>query len=360
MNKVIDLRSDTASQPTPEVREAVLSVPMGDDLLREDETTNTLLTTFCQMLGMEDALLSSSGTMSNQIAIKALTKPGDEILLGPESHILNLEAAGTAANSHVQTRDINVHRGQYDPQDIESSVFDATLQRAPTSVVCLESSYDLNSGYVTTLENLREIRRIADKFEIPIFMDGARVLNAACTLEVELREICQYVDAVHVSLNKGLGAPIGSILAGSGTFIRKSRRIRQRLGGGIRHTGFMAAPALVTLDNWRDRLERDHRLTSHIANHLDSKSLFTIINQPVETNIVCVGLNTDQIEISCLIKFLKTENILVKQVSQNAIRLVVHQTITSEDVQETIRAFDKFMESYHSNLQSYRMNHKSS
>jgi len=333
MPNTIDLRSDTAIQPTTPMLEAVRHLQFGDDLLCEDQSTNTLVTQACTLLGKEDAVLTPSGTMSNQIAIAALTQPGDEVLLGPKSHIRNLESAGLAVISGAQIRCIPVQNGVYDIDTLESTITSGTLQEAPTGLISLEATYDLNSGYVTPLENYQAIRRIATKHNLPVFLDGARLFNAAHTLDVEPHQICQYVDAVQFSLNKGIGAPLGAILLGTKNFIATARRLRQRLGGGMRHSGLLAAPAIIALNEWRTTIETDHINARWLADQLNTNKHLTINNHPIDSNIINLTLNHNRMTVTSLIQALEKRDIYVKQIGDASARLVTHRSVSTTDLQ---------------------------
>src|SRR5699024_4293318 len=197
----------------------------------------------------ESALITPSGTMSNQISAAVISRPGTEVIVGDASHIYNLEAGGLAANSGVQARTVRAEAGEYALEEIEAALRSTALQVSPTNGIFLESTYDLNAGHVTSLKNLAAIRDLANRHSAFVYMDGARVFNAAVVLDVPLQEITRHVDAVQICLNKGLGGPLGSVLAGSKEFVDEARLVRQRLGGGIRHTGFIAAPGLLAFED---------------------------------------------------------------------------------------------------------------
>src|SRR5699024_7146800 len=240
-----DLRSDTAIQPTVAMIDGLRGMHFADDLLGEDTATNTLLARLSDAFGMESAVITPSGTMSNQIAAAVISRPGAEVIVGDASHIYNLEVGGLAANSGVQVRAVPAERGEYPVNEIEAALRSRALQVSATSGIFLESTYNLNAGHVMSLANLAAIREVADRHGVFVYLDGARVFNAAIALDVPLQEITRHVDAVQICLNKGLGGPLGSVLVGSAEFIDEARLVRQRLGGGMRHTGFIAAPGLL-------------------------------------------------------------------------------------------------------------------
>src|SRR5699024_8104534 len=233
----IDLRSDTITLPTSEMMETIPQTSLGDDILGEDPTVRKLEKKAARILGMEDALLVISGTMANQIALMNFSQRGQEVIVGKDSHMYNMESAGISALSQVQVRLVDVINGYYNPDNIEESISLGDIQKPKTALICLENTYDLNGGYSVTIDNMKEIMEVANKYNIPIYLDGARIINAATALDVKPKSLCDHVDAVQFCLTKGLGCHLGSILAGSERFIKLAKFNRQRLGGGMRQAG---------------------------------------------------------------------------------------------------------------------------
>lgn len=322
---------------------AIGAVKFRDDLLREDEATNALVEKTSAMLGTADAVLTPSGTMSNQIAVAALARPGDEVVLGPESHIRNLEGAGLAATAGVQIRCVPVNRGVYDTDALAAAIRGATLQEAATGLISLEATYDLNSGYVTPLDNYREIKRIADTHGVPVFLDGARIFNSAHALDVDPHEICQYVDAVQFCLNKGLGAPLGSMLAGSAEFIAKARRIRQRLGGGMRHTGLLAAPGLIAIEEWRSTIPSDHSRALRAAERLHAVDGLSVVNRPIHSNIIHLTIDDQVTTGDHFVAALDARGVRVKRIGNASVRLVTHRSTSTADLDSACDAIEDVM-----------------
>ncbi len=339
----IDLRSDTAIQPTPEMLATLTDLQFRDDLLREDESTNALIASTCALLGTEDAVITPSGTMSNQLAVLALTTPGEEVILGPASHVRNLEGAGLSANAGVQVRCVPVERGCYDTDALAAAVRPGNLQEARTGLISLEATYDLNGGYVTPLENYREVRRIADAHGIPVFLDGARLFNSAHALGIEPAEIVQYVDAVQFCLNKGLGAPLGSLLLGTAAFVERARRLRQRLGGGMRHTGLLAAPALIAVRDWRETIAADHQGAQRVAARLASVSGLTVSNAPVQTNIVALRVDPARMALEAFLDGLLERGVHLKRIGADSVRLVTHRSVSAADLEHTCSAIEQVL-----------------
>ena len=246
--KKIDLRSDNIADATAEMVSAMTKAATGDAVLGEDPSVKNLEELGASILGMEAGLFLPSGTMANQVAIMALTERGQEVIISKESHIYNLEVAGLAALSQVQVRAIETPKGFYDPEIICQAIQSEGIQKPVTGAVCVENTHNLYEGRVVTIDNMKKIYEVVKKYEIPIYLDGARIFNAASFLEVKPCELCKHVDAVQICLTKGLCAPIGSILCGKTKFISKAKKLAQRIGGGMRKAGYMAAAGIVGLE----------------------------------------------------------------------------------------------------------------
>jgi len=258
MEKIIDLRSDTVTKPTPEMREAMKNAVVGDDILRDDPTVIELEEMAAEILGKEMAAFTVSGTMSNEIAVMVYTKPGDEIIVFSDSHIYNLETGGLSAISGVQPRPVKTETGIYDSEFLKQAIMPEDVQRARTRLICLENSFHLDRGLAVRRVDYEQTIEIAKEKDIPLFMDGARIFNATIALNVNVRELVDFSDSVAVCLTKGLAAPLGSILAGRKDFIEEARRVKQRLGGGMRQAGAIAAPGAIALTKMVRRLDEDH------------------------------------------------------------------------------------------------------
>lgn len=343
---MIDLRSDTVTIPKQEMLNAILSAELGDDILAEDPTVNELEEKIANLLGMEDALLVASGTMANQIAIMTFCQRGEEIIMGEDSHIYLLEGAATSVVSQVQIKTVPVNNGIYDTETLKQYINEGDIQQPRTSLICLENTYNLNKGLIIPLDHLKEIRKIADEYHIPIYMDGARLFNATVELKVDPKEVCQYIDAVQICLTKGLGCPIGSILAGSKTFIEQAILNRQRLGGGMRQAGIIAAPALYALDHMIDRLIDDNKRAKYLAEKLSTLKGLSINLAEVQTNIVSPILNNEDWNSEKLIDFLLDNGIKVKKIGEKQVRMIVHYLISDEDIEKVINAFETFTTTY--------------
>lgn len=328
----IDVRSDTATQASPEMMEALVGIRFRDDLLFEDEWTNKLVNRAASLFGMESGILCASGTMSNQVAVSAFCQPGDEVITGSQSHILNFEGAGLAAISGVQARAVPVVQGVYDVDELARSIQDANIQRPATGLICLESSYDLNGGFTSPLANLKGVGDVAKRAGLPVYLDGARIFNAAEALELDLREIGETVDGLQFCLNKGLGAPLGSVLIGNKEFISIARRVRQRLGGGMRHTGLIAVPGLVALDGpWRNVVRGDRERAQWLAEVFRGIEGIVVRNRPIATNIVVLQLVGATVSVTEFLDVLARHGVLVKRIGTDSVRLVLHRDISDKD-----------------------------
>ncbi len=283
---MIDLRSDTITLPTPEMREAMNKASVGDDVFGDDPTINNLEERVAEILGKEAAVYMPSGTMTNQVAIRTHTEPGDEILLEETAHVYFNEAGATAALSGVICRLISGDRGVFGAEEVEASIRPVNNHYPRTKLVCLENTTNRGGGRVWPLEKLAEVKKTANENDLKIHLDGARIWNAATSLKINESEIAKHFDSVSVCFSKGLGAPVGSALAGNTDFIMEARRFRKQFGGGMRQAGIIAAAALFALENNRERLTVDHDNAKLFANGLAEIDGIEINPDDVETNII--------------------------------------------------------------------------
>lgn len=342
MNNIIDLRSDTVTTPPEAMLKEILTAKLGDDIMGEDSTVNELEKQAAELLGMEDALLLTSGTMANQVALMTFCQRGEEVIMGKESHIYNLEGAATSAVAQVQIKTVQVDNGVYDIHEIEENINIGDIQHAKTSLISVENTYNLNAGQVIPIDNLKDIKLLANKYEIPVYMDGARLFNASIELGVSPADICKEVDAVQFCLTKGLAAPIGSILAGSKEFIAKARFNKQRLGGGMRQAGIIAAPAIYALNHMLNRLKDDNDRADWLAQRIAEIPYFEIESGGIRTNIVSPIITHNQVDSVQLINFLLDEDIKVKNIGNKQVRMIVHYQIEQEELNRVILALEKF------------------
>jgi len=331
MGEKIDLRSDTVTKPTPEMREAMKNAVVGDDILRDDPTVIRLEELAAEIFGKEAALFTISGTMSNEIAAAFYARPGDEIIVFSESHIYNLETGALAAISGAQPRPLKSTNGVFEGEFLRQAIMQESVQKPKTCLICLENSFDLNRGLAIRQEDYEETIKIANENNIPIFMDGARIFNSAVALNVEVRELVDFCDSVATCLTKGLAAPLGSMLIGSKDFIEEARRIKQRLGGGMRQAGVIAAPAIIGLTKMVDRLYEDHENAEKLRLGLEKVGI-KVDRGGILTNIINIDVSSIDLDVFSLANSLKKFDILVKICSKSTIRMVLHNDITPEDI----------------------------
>jgi threonine aldolase len=328
MPKVIDLRSDTVTKPTPAMRRAMAQADVGDDVFGEDPTVNRLQECAAELFGREAALFVPSGTMGNQIAIKVHTQPGDEVILEEASHIFNSEMAMMAAFSGVIPRPIPSERGWLRWEQIESAIRPNVYYYAQTRLICLENTHNFKGGSIYPLEWAREIIEKAHERGLKVHLDGARIFNAAVATGRSVKELTEGFDSVMFCLSKGLGAPVGSMLVGSAEFIEKARRVRKMLGGGMRQVGILAAAGLYALEHHIERLAEDHENAQILAQAL--REIPEVRLEPVETNIIIFELTKTPAEK--LITELKKRNILALAIGPRRVRLVTHLDVSRADV----------------------------
>ncbi len=337
----IDLRSDTVTQPTRAMKEAMMASIVGDDVLQDDPTVRQLEQKIAEMCGMEAALFVPSGTMSNAIAIRAHTSPGDEIIMERTSHIYQYEGGGYAALSGVSVALIDGEKGQLTPEGVAKAVRKAkgSLGHYPDgTLVCVENTANRGGGTCYTQENLDAVAASAREHGCAIHMDGARIFNAAVKMQTPIKRMLRDFDSVSICLSKGLGAPVGSLLVGSSQFIAKASRWRKLFGGGMRQSGFLAACGLFALEHNIERLAEDHARAKHLATSISKLPGFSIDLDSVETNMVYID---SDMGAKNLMHELASHGIDVLDVGPTAVRAVIHLHVTDEDIEKVIEVFAK-------------------
>jgi threonine aldolase len=335
----IDLRSDTITKPTPGMLEAMMSATVGDDVFGEDPTVSALEQKGAKMLGMEAGLFCPSGTMTNQIAIRTLTQPQDEVICDKRSHIYLYEAGGIASNSMVSVALVDGDRGRITPEQVEMNVRPDDIHYPRTALVALENTVNKGGGCYYTMKQMASISHTARKYGLHMHLDGARLFNAMVETNENPEEIGKYFDTVSICLSKGLGAPVGSLLLSNRENIRKAKRIRKVFGGAMRQSGYLAAAGIYALDYHIERLREDHQKARLIADMLSKKSFISAI-EPVDTNIIIFSVSED-ISAQHILKTLKTNGICALGFGGNSIRMVTHLDITDnmmEELEKRIKA----------------------
>ncbi|ASK62775.1 low-specificity L-threonine aldolase [Virgibacillus phasianinus] len=332
---MIDLRSDTVTKPTKEMRQAAFEAKVGDDVYGEDPTLLELEGTAAEKLGKEAAMFVPSGTQGNQIAVLTHCQPGQEIILEAESHIFYYEGASISAFAGVQPRTIAGNHGVMDPELVKSAIREDDIHMPETGLICLENTHNRAGGAIVPLDNMKEIYQIARANHVPIHLDGARLFNAAVATGIDVKAYAAQTDTVQFCLSKGLGAPVGSIIAGSNEFIKQARKWRKRLGGGLRQAGIIAAPGLVALNTMIDRLAEDHENARYLADGLQEVGGLSIGNN-VDTNIVLVNTEGAGLTSHEFLDKLKQHKILGNSFGPNTIRLTTHFDVTCSEIRTVI------------------------
>ena len=323
MPSIIDLRSDTVTRPSLQMRAAMAAAEVGDDVYGEDPTVNLLERRAAETFGREAALFVPTGTMGNQIAIRLLTQPGQEVIAESRAHILDWEMATTAVFSGCLVRAVPAERGVLTWKHIEPAIYARGAFRAATGLIEIENTANLAGGSCTPLKVLEEIWANAKERKLPVHLDGARIFNAATALGVDVKALTHGFDTVMFCLSKGLGAPVGSMLSGSAELMDRARLFRKALGGGMRQAGVLAAAGLIALEQGPGRLHEDHANARLLAEALSGMNGISIDLDSVETNIL-VFRTTGKMSAPELVARLKKRNILVSSLGPNMIRIVTH------------------------------------
>jgi len=334
MQKVIDLRSDTLTKPSVEMRRAIAEAEVGDDVFGEDPSVNTLQEKAAELLGKEAAIFVCSGTMANQLAIRAQTHHGDEIIVDKNCHTFNLEAGGTAALSGVLVRTLEGKRGILEVQQIKEAIRPTDHHFAQTRLICLENTHNRGGGSVYPLEEIVRIREFAEQKGLLMHLDGARLFNASVASGIEPREYARYFDSVSFCLSKGLGCPVGSLVVGSVKLMDTVHRFRKMFGGGMRQAGILAAAGIYALEHNISRLKEDHDKAKKLARALHTLEGVTINPEQVETNIVIFDVAETGRDAQAVIDHLTQHGVLMSSRSQTQIRAVTHLDVSHDDIDQ--------------------------
>jgi threonine aldolase len=342
--KYIDLRSDTVSLPNEAMIKAIQEAKLGDDVLGEDPTVNQLEKEAAEKLGKEAALLVPSGTFGNQAAIYTHTKRGDEIIAADPAHIVQYEVGAAASISGVQLRSIQSEDGYITAEQLREKIrAEADIHYPETGLIVVQNP--LGNGRVVPPNVLAEIKETAEKYSIPVHMDGARIFNAAVYLKTDVKNIAALADSVMFCLSKGLGAPIGSVLVGTKAFIEKARKTRKMMGGGMRQAGIIAAPGLYALRVMTKRLEDDHKNIQKLARALNRFEIFDVDLSNIHTNILYLGYHSDNPETGKKFSSILEEyGILTYPPYGGKTRFVTHHNISSEDIDRFVNLLPEITE----------------
>lgn len=338
---LIDLRSDTVTRPTPAMRRAMAAAEVGDDVFGEDPTVNRLQDLVAELLGTEAALFVASGTMGNQVCIRCHTQPGDELLCEAGAHFLHYEAGAMAALSGVQARTIVGTRGVITVKQIEEALRGETYYFPRSRLLTIENTHNLAGGTIFPLDEIARIRQLARERGLAMHLDGARLWNASAAAGVALRDYAQHFDSVSVCFSKGLGAPIGSAVAGTKSFIAQARRVRKMFGGGMRQAGMIAAAAIYGLEHHRERLPEDHANARWLAEALHGRGGIMIELDSVQTNIVIMNIAQTKLSVPAAIEALKKEGVLLGPFGATTLRAVTHLDVNRAEVERAAAVFAK-------------------
>lgn len=331
---LIDYRSDTVTRPTPGMLNAMMNAKVGDDVFGEDPSVNKLEALASEMFGMEAALFCPSGTMTNQIAVKCHTQPGDEVICDESAHVYQYEGGGIAFNSGASVRLLHGDRGRITAQQVLEAINPDDPHKAKTNLVCLENTSNRGGGSCYDFEEIKRIEKVCREKNLQLHLDGARLFNAIVAKNETAEQYGKTFDSISICLSKSLGCPVGSLLIGKKDFIKKGRRIRKVFGGAMRQAGFLAAAGIYALENHIKRLDVDHAHAWELAEALKKKDFIKML-LPVETNIIIFELNEPNFAASFVEK-LKQHNILGYAIAPARVRLVVHLDISPEMVRKTI------------------------
>ena len=341
---MIDLRSDTVTRPTAEMRAAMAAAEVGDDVYLEDPTVNLLQARAAETLEKEAALFVPSGTMGNQIAIRLHTDPGQEVITEERGHIYNYEMAAMSAISGVLARPVRAADGILHWDLIRPHIRPKIYYRAQTGLITLENTHNMAGGTVYAREQIEDLCHHAHEAGLPVHLDGARIFNAAVALGTDVASLCRECDSVMFCLSKGLAAPVGSMLLGSADFIARARSVRKMMGGGMRQAGILAAAGLVALEKMPSRLAEDHAKARLLAKLLHEIPTLDVDPDRVITNIVILGIQRTGLDSTTLADLLRKEGLLVGTVDPGTIRVLTHLDIAAEQIPKAAQIFRGVLE----------------
>jgi len=331
---MIDLRSDTVTKPSPAMLDAMMRAEVGDDVFGEDPTVNELEAMAAEMFGMEAGIFCPSGTMTNQIAIKVHTQPGDEVICDKLAHIYQYEGGGIAFNSGCSVKLLDGDRGRINADQVLEGINANQDFKAATSLVALENTTNRGGGSCYDFSALIAMREVCAENNLGFHLDGARLFNALVAKKETPKQYGELFDSISICLSKGLGAPVGSVLLGTNKFIKKARRVRKAFGGGMRQAGFLAAAGIYALQNNIERLADDHLHTKQIADALSKKDFVSEV-LPVETNIIVADLK-GRLNPDSFVEAMRINDVLVMNISAHQIRMVVHLDVSKEMVNKIV------------------------
>jgi threonine aldolase len=336
MHDISDFRSDTVTRPTEQMRKAMAEAIVGDDVMGDDPTVQELESMASALMQKEAALYVPSGTMANSIAVNVWTRELDEVIVEAKAHIYNMESTSITFVSRINPRPLPSKRGAMDPLEVERSIKKPSVHLPRTSLICVENTHNGWGGAVVPFENLKAIREVADRHDVKIHYDGARVFNASQATDIPVHEYAGIGDSIMFCLSKGLSAPVGSVLVGPQSFIDHARRVRKALGGGRRQVGVLAAPGIVALNEMVSRLGEDHKRAKDLALGIHDLPGVDLDPVHVETDIILFKFDHPKMSADEFIAKLKEKNVLALVTPAKDIRFVTHKDVDDEDVERAI------------------------
>ncbi len=339
MKNIIDLRSDTVTKPSEAMRKAIYEAEVGDDVFKEDPTVNKLEEYTADLLGKEAALFVTSGVMGNQLCLNVLTNPGDEVICERDAHIFNYESGSPAALSGIQLHPVDGKNGVITAEQVEPLIRPSSAYYMPrTKVIALENTHNRASGAIYPMEKIIEMKQLVEKYNLLFHLDGARIWNASAATGIPVKDYAVHFDSISCCFSKGLGAPVGSIIAGTKDFIKEAYRVRKGWGGGMRQAGVLAAAALYALKNNIARLSEDHEKSKILANAINENPSLEIDINSVQTNILI--FKPLKINVEAAIKRCKEKGLLLSVGRIDSLRAVTHLDFSFEDVNRAIKILE--------------------
>ena len=336
---IIDLRSDTLTHPTKAMRKAMAEAEVGDDVFSEDPTVNQLEKFAAKRMGKEAAIFVPSGTMGNLISMLSHCKRGDEVILGDQSHIFLNEVGGLSALGGIHPHIIkNEPDGTLDLKTIEQKIRTSDIHYPPTRLITLENTHNYCMGSPISPEYMRQVGNLAQKYNLKIHIDGARIFNAAIALKLDVKDLLCEADSVMFCLSKGLSAPVGSIVCGSKNFIHKTRKWRKMVGGGMRQSGHLAAAGIIALNDLTERLKEDHSNAQKLAQGLARLKRIVLKPEFIKTNIIFFSLEHSNIKPETFLENLEAQGIKILMIHEGVFRIVLHREISETQVELVIKA----------------------
>lgn len=332
----VDLRSDTLTKPTPEMRAAMANAELGDDVFGEDPTTNLLQQRVAELCGVEAALFVPSGSMGNLVSLRAMAGPGDEVICHENAHIVHYEVASLAAVGGIQARPLPGKWGVLDPDQILLAIRPPMYTFPRSTAIALENTHNLAGGTIYPIDDIRSVRKIADEYGLKIYLDGARIFNASVASGVSLKEYCSLVDSMSFCFSKGLGCPVGSMVVGSSEFVAKAHRYRKMHGGGMRQVGVLTAACLVALDTMVDRLAEDHANARRLAEGIAAVHDHATFPNNVQTNMVLVKTEYLGHASVDFVAALAERGVKCLAYQPGTVRMVTHKDVSADDIEYTI------------------------